>query len=292
MLEVYDSVESSVGRLLGENSRRSIVKRRILVGMSFLGIALSLAGGLARTAPQQPQQAPGADAAMEIALIAPTGARMSVEQLAPGFEAKTGYKIKGTFGVSGIMKKKVIDGEPFDVTILLMPIADALATGNLDESSIRPMARVPIAMAIKKGAPKPDVSTPETLKQTLLAANGIGYLHGVPGALSGTLVDDMLNKLGITDQILPKVKSAGTKQVVASAAKGDVDFALAFQPEINDPGVDIVGPLPAMLVPPAPMVGALSSHTKNPAIAKQLLDYLTTPAAKAVYISMGMLPAS
>jgi ABC-type molybdate transport system substrate-binding protein len=56
--------------------------------------------------------------------------------------------------------------------------------------------------------------------------------------------------------------------------------------------VDIVGPLPAMLVPPAPMVGALSSHTKNPAIAKQLLDYLTTPAAKAVYISMGMLPAS
>ena len=102
------------------------------------------------------------------------------------------------------------------------------------------------------------------------------------------LVDDTLNKLGITDQILPKVKPGGPGAVV----KGDVDFALAFQNEINDPGVEIVGPLPAAVSTPAPMVVVLSTHAKNPAIAKQLLEYLATPAAKAVYKSMGMVPAS
>ena len=264
------------------------MKRRTLVGLGFLGIALLLACGLAWTAPRQPQQAPGTDAGKEIILVAPTGARMSIEQLAPGFEAKTGYKIKGTYAASGAIKKKVIDGEPFDLSILLMPIADALATGNLAESSLRPLGSVPIALAIKKGAAKPDVSTLEALKQSLLAAKAVSYPHGAPGALSAVLVDDMLNKLGITDQVLPKVKPGGTGAVV----KGDVDFALAFQPEINDPGVDIVGPLPAAASTPAPMVGVISSHAKNPDIAKALLDYLATPAAKAVYKSMGMVPAS
>jgi molybdate transport system substrate-binding protein len=276
------------GRLLNENFRRLIVKRRILMSMSFLGIVLLLAGGLAWPSPRQPQQASGEDAAMEIVLIAPTGARMSIEELAPGFEAKTGYKIKGTYAASGLIKKKVIDGDSFDVSLLLMPIADALATGNLVESSVKPLASVPIALAIKKGAPKPDVSTPEALKQTLLSAKAISYPHGAPGALSAVLVDNTLNKLGITDQILPKVKPGGTGAVV----KGDVDFALAFQNEINDPGVEIDGPLPAAVSTPAPMVGAISSHAKNPAIAKQLLEYLATPAAKAVYKSMGMVPAS
>jgi molybdate transport system substrate-binding protein len=261
------------------------VTKRILTSMSILGIALLLAAGLARTAPRPPQQASGEDAAMEIVLLAPTGARMSVEQLAPAFEAKTGYKIKGTFAASGLIKKKVIDGESFDLSILLMPIADALKTGNLVESSITPLANVPIALAIKRGAPKPDVSTPEALKQTLLAAKAISYPHGAPGALSGVLVDATLDKLGITDQILPKVKPGGNGAVV----KGDVDFALAFQNEINDPGVEIDGPLPAAVSTPAPMVAVLSSHTKNAAIAKQLLEYLATPAAKAVYKSNGML---
>jgi molybdate transport system substrate-binding protein len=218
---------------------------------------------------------------MEITLIAPTGARLSVEQLAPAFEAKSGYKIKATFAASGLIKKKVIDGESFDLSILLMPIADALTTGNLVESSVTPLASVPIALAIKKGAPKPDISTPEELKRTLLAAKAISYPHGAPGALSGVLVDDTLNKLGITDQILPKVKPGGIGAVV----KGDVDFAFSFD-------VEIVGPLPAAVSTPAPMVAVLSSHAKNPAIAKQLLEYLSTPAAKAVYKSHGMIPAN
>jgi molybdate transport system substrate-binding protein len=285
--EVYDAGASSAGPLLDETFRRLIVKRRILVMVSFLGIALLLTGGLAWTAPRQPKQASGEDAAKEVVLIAAVGDNTSVDQMAPDFEAKTGYKIKVTYAVSGMIKKKVIDGEPFDVAILLMPIADALATGNLVESSVSPMAGMPIAMVMKKGAPMPDVSTPEALKRTLLAAKGISYPHGTPGALAGILTDAMMTKLGILDQMVPKIMRGGIKGV----AKGDLDFALLFQPEARDPGIEIV-PLPASVQPVAQMVGAISAHSKNPAIAKQLLDYLSTPAAKAVYISKGMRPAS
>jgi molybdate transport system substrate-binding protein len=255
--------------------------------VGFLGIALLLPVGLAWTAPGQPKQASGEDAAKEVVLIAAVGANTSVDQMAPDFEAKTGYKIKVTYAVSGMIKKKVITGEPFDVAILLLPIADALATGNLVESSVSPLAGVPVAMVIKKGAPKPDVSTPEALKQTLLAANGISYPHGTPGALDGILIDGMMTKLGILDQVVPKIKPGGVKAV----AQGDLDFAFLFQPEARDPGIEIV-PLPASIQPVAQMVGAISSHSKNPDIAKQLLDYLSTPAAKAVYLSKGMRPAS
>jgi molybdate transport system substrate-binding protein len=285
--EVYDAGETSAGPLLDETFRRLIVKRRILVMVSFLGIALLLTGGLAWTAPRQPKQASGEDAAKEVVLIAAVGDNTSVDKMAPDFEAKTGYKIKVTYAVSGMIKKKVIDGEPFDVAILLMPIADALATGNLVESSVSPMAGMPIAMVMKKGAPKPDVSTPEALKQTLLAAKGISYPHGTSGAFAGILTDGMMTKLGILDQMVPKIKPGG----ITGVAKGDLDFAFLFQPEARDPGIEIV-PLPASVQPVAQMVGAISSHSKNPAIAKQLLDYLSTPAAKAVYISKGMRPAS
>jgi molybdate transport system substrate-binding protein len=260
------------------------VKRRTLIGIGSLTVVLFVVGTLAWTAQRQ---AAGASA-NEIVLIAPTGARPSVEKLAPAIEAKAGAKINGTYAASGLIKKRVIDGDSFDVALLLMPIADALATGNLVENSMKPLASVPVALVAKKGAPKPDISTPEGLKQALLAAKSVSYPHGAAGALSAVMVDDALGKLGILEAILPKVKPGGA----AAVAKGDVDYALVFQNEVNDPGVEIVGPLPAALSTPAPMVGLLSAHAKNPAAAKALLDYLASPAAKAVYKTMGMQPAS
>jgi molybdate transport system substrate-binding protein len=261
------------------------VKRRIFVGGSVLGAALLLAGGSAWTAPRQ---AAGGDAAKEIVLIAPTGLHMSVDQLAPDFTAKTGYTIKGTYAASGLIKKKVISGDAFDVAILLLPIDDAFPSGNLVQSSVKPLGSVPIALAVKKGAPQPDISTPDALKQTLLAAKVIAYPHGAPGAASALSVDDTLNKLGISDQILPKVKMGGA----ANVAKGDADYALAFQNEITDPGVDIVGPLPAAVSTPTPIVVVISSHATNPEVAKALEEFLASSNAKAVYKSKGMIPAS
>lgn len=255
--------------------------------MSFLGIALVLTSLLAWTAPH-PQQASSGEV-KEITVIGPTGMRASIEELAPAFKAKTGYDIKGTFAASLAEKKRVIDGEAFDVPIVMEPADDVLASGTVVGSSVHVLANVPIALAIKKGAPKPDISTPEAVKKTLLEAKAISYPHGNAGALSAVIIDQALDKLGISDQVLPKVKAGGG---TANVVKGDVDFSLAFQSEITDPNVDIVGPLPASVAPPAPAVAFLSSHAKDPAIAKVLLDFLASSEAKAVYKAHGMIPAS
>src|SRR5580704_11622881 len=129
------------------NSWRRIVKRHTFVVMSLSGIALLLAG-VAWTAPRPAQEASSGDMAKEITVIGPTGMRLSIEELAPAFEAKTGYKIKGTFGASGNMKKRVMDGEVFDVPILLPPMDDALASGTVVGSSMHSLASVPIALAV------------------------------------------------------------------------------------------------------------------------------------------------
>jgi len=253
------------------------------------GILLLLAGGLAWTAPRAQQTAAGGDAAKEIVLIAPTGLRASLEKVIPDFESTSGYKVNATILNSGLVKKKVIDGEAFDVAVLIEPIDDALATGNLDKKSLKPVATVAVGVGVKKGAPKPDVSTPEAFKKALLEAKSIGYPHGTPGAYSAIMVDEALAKLGITDQIMPKVKQGGAAAVV----KGDVEIALYFTNELLDPGIEIAGPIPPAVRQPASIVGLVSAHPKNSAGAKKLLDYLnSSAAAKAAYKANAMMPAS
>jgi molybdate transport system substrate-binding protein len=232
--------------------------------MTIVGVMLLLACGLAWPAAREPQQASGANAAKEVSLFAPTGLRASIEKVTSDFDAKSGYKINATIANSGLIKKRVMDGEAFDLAVLLMPLDDAFATGNLDKNSLKSLATVAVGVAVKKGAPKPDISTPEAFKKSLLAAKSIGYPHGTPGAYSAIMVDDALAKLGITEQIMPKVKQGGA----AALLKGDVDIALYFYNELLDPGIEIVGPIPAALTKPASIVGIISAHPKNPGARK------------------------
>src|SRR5258706_1123558 len=112
----------------------------------------------------------GARAQTEITLIAPGGIRTSIEKLIPGFEQKTGYKVNATFGSGGGTKKQVIQGDVFDVPIVQPPLPDVLASGNVVESTATPLASVAVGVAVKKGAPKPDISNTEAVKKMLLSA--------------------------------------------------------------------------------------------------------------------------
>src|SRR5580658_5713311 len=111
----------------------------------------------------------------EITLIAPGGIRDAVEQLIPGFTAKTGHKVKATFGSGLGTKKQVASGEAFDVPILQPPYPEVLASGNVVTKSAVTLASVSVGIAVKKGAPKPDISTPEKVKQLLLSAKSIAF---------------------------------------------------------------------------------------------------------------------
>jgi molybdate transport system substrate-binding protein len=233
----------------------------------------------------------GVLAQTEVTLIAPGGIRTSIEQLIPGFEQKTGYKVKATFGSGGGTKKQVIQGDPFDVPIVQPPFQEVLASGNVVPSTQTALASVSVGVAVRKGAPKPDISTPEAVKKMLLASKSISYPDASGGAAAGVSFNETLKKLGIAEQLQPKIKLAqGGAGAMALAAKGEVEVGLTFMSEMADPGIDIVGPLPKEISPPTVLVGFVSTHAKDPAAAKALLDYLSSPEAAAIYKAQGMQP--
>lgn len=232
-----------------------------------------------------------AHAQSEITLIAPGGIRDAIEQLIPGFEKKTGRKVKATFGSGLGTKQQVAKGEAFDVPVVQPPYPEVLASGNVVEKSATPLASVALGLAVRQGAPKPDVSTPEAVKRTLLAAKSVSYPNASGGAAAGVTFDAMLKKLGIAQQMEPKLKRAqGGARAMEMVAKGEVEIGLTFVSEMGEPGIDIVGALPKDIAPPTQLVGFVSAHAKDPAAAKALLQYLSAPEAAAAYRAQRMEP--
>ena len=159
----------------------------------------------------------------EVTLIAPGGIRAAIEQLIPAFEKKTGIKVKPTFGSGLGTKKQVASGEPFDVPIVQPPYPEVLASGNVVAASAKPLASISIGVAVKKGAPKPDISTPEAVKKMLLAAKSVAYPNPAGGAAAGVAFDATLKQLGIAEQMEPKLKRAqGGAGAMTMAANGEV----------------------------------------------------------------------
>ena len=227
----------------------------------------------------------------EVTLIAPGGIKAAIEQLIPGFEKKTGIKVKPTYGSGLGTKKQVASGEAFDVPIVQPPFPEVLASGNVVQSSAKTLASISIGVAVKKGMPKPDISTPEAVKKMLLAAKSVGYPNPSGGAAAGVAFDATLKQLGIAEQMEPKLKRAqGGAGAMVMAANGEVEIGLTFMSEMENPGIDIVGPLPKEIAPPTTLVGFVSAHAKDPAAAKKLLDYLSSHEAAAAYKAQHMTP--
>ena len=227
----------------------------------------------------------------EVTVIGPGGVRAAVEQLIPGFEKKTGYKVKATFGSGLGTKAQVARGEVFDVPIVQPPYPEVLASGNVIKDSARPLATVAVGIAVKQGTPKPDISSPEAVKRALLAAKSVSYPNAKGGAAAGVSFEETLKKLGIADQIEPHLKRAqGGANAMKMVASGEAEIGLTFLSEMDEPGIEIVGPLPKSISTPTSLVGFLSTHAHDPAAAKALLDYLSSPEAAAVYKAQHMQP--
>jgi molybdate transport system substrate-binding protein len=230
-------------------------------------------------------------AQQEITLIAPGGIRAAIEQLIPGFEKKTGYKVKATFGSGLGTKAQITKGEPFDVPIAQPPYPELLASGNVVKDSAKPLATIALGVAVKQGAPKPDLSTADAVKKALLGAKSVSYPNAAGGAAAGVTFDATIKKLGIGDQLEPKLKRAqGGAAAMQMVAKGEAEIGLTFLSEMETPGIEPVGPLPKDIAPPTSLVGFVSTHAKDPKAAKALLDYLSSPEAAAAYKAQHMQP--
>jgi molybdate transport system substrate-binding protein len=227
----------------------------------------------------------------EVTLIAPGGIREAMEQMIPGFEKKSGYKVKRIFGTGLVTKKQVASGDAFDVAVVQPPYPAVIASGNALDSTATPLASSAVGVAVRHGTPAPDISTPDAVKRMLLAAKSVAYPSAAIGAAAGVSFDETLKRLGIFDQVQAKVKpSAGGKAAMVMAAKGEVEIGVTFLSEMDVPGIDVLGPLPREISTATSFVGLISSHSKNPTAAKVLLDYISSPAAMAVYKKNRMDP--
>jgi molybdate transport system substrate-binding protein len=241
----------------------------------------------------------GAYAQSEITLLMPGPVgRDLVPKLVAGFENKTGNKVKVTFAQGSRdsapwgTKQLVARGQALDVSVMFAPFPEALASGNIDPHSATTIARLVLALSVRKGAPKPDISTPAAVKKTLLAAKSISIVDPAQGTL-GYQAMEALKKLGIAEQVKDKLKAVpGSGDAEAAVAKGETDLCLG--PELSDrldDGVDRVGGLPKGASTPVDIVGFVSTHAKDPKAAKALLEYLRSPEAEAAYKAAGMEPA-
>ena len=230
--------------------------------------------------------------AQEVTLVAPGGMRCALDRMAQNFDGKTGHPFKVTIGSGGTTHQQVVHGEPFDVPIVQPPYQDVIDSGNVVTSSETPLATVPIVVVVRKGDPKPDISTPDAVKHLLLAAKSISYPDGAGGmgGAAGVSFDQTLTKLGIFEEMKPKVKRIKGVSLMHLLTNGDIDFAVSFASEINDPGVEVVGQLPRDISTPTSLVGFLSAHAKSPEAAKALLSYLSSPDAAVAYKACGMQP--
>ena len=167
--------------------------------------------------------------AAEIKLLEGNALHAVMDELGPQFEKATGDKISATIGTSAQLKARVDSNEAFDAIILTKGLLDQLATqGKVADSPRAPIAHVGIGVAIRKGAPKPDISTVDAFKQAMLNAKSIGYVDNTP---TGAALKAIFAKLGISDQVNPKLKPL-TIQAADAVAKGDVEIGMTQVSEI------------------------------------------------------------
>jgi molybdate transport system substrate-binding protein len=226
----------------------------------------------------------GAHAQGEITLLSPNPIKETVDKLVADFEAKSGVKVKITYGSGVGTRKTVAEGKALDVTLLFAPFDDALKTGNVVQSSATVVARLRLAIAVKKGAPKPDISTVAAVKNTLLDAKSIISVDPIQGSVGGaTLL--ALDKMGITNQVEPKIKWVpGGGEVQTSVARGETEIALGpYLSDMRNPGLNVVGALPPEAATPVDITGFLSTTVTDPKAAQALLAYLKSAEAAPVW---------
>jgi molybdate transport system substrate-binding protein len=233
--------------------------------------------------------------AAEIKLFCTTALNKAMEELAPAFERANGHKLAMTFASAASLAKRIAEGEAADVAIVSAPAVDDL----IKQGRMAPGGRVDIAksgmgVAVRAGAAKPDISSTEAFKRTLLSAKAIAASNPAGGGASGTHFAAVLERLGIADAVKSKLKySGGGLGGLAGTlvANGEAEIGVQQISELMAAGgVDIVGPLPAELQNTTQFSAGIPVNAKAPDAGKALIAFLTTPAGRKVLKAKGLEP--
>jgi molybdate transport system substrate-binding protein len=227
--------------------------------------------------------------AAEIKVLSTQATEQAYRELVPQFEHASGHKVTTTFTGTLDANKRLAAGETYDLLIMSSPSIDEhIKAGKVVSGSRVDLAKSGVAVAVRAGAPKPDISTSEALKKTLLAAKSIGYSTGP----SGNYVIGLFQRMGIADEIKPKLKQTPTGVFVASIiASGEAELGFQQVSElIAAPGVDYVGPLPTDIQHMTVFSSGIMAGAKEVDAAKALVKFITAPAAAAAFKKRGMEP--
>ena len=243
----------------------------------------------------------------EITLLAVGPMRAPTQKIVSNFEAKTGYKVKVTFGNGADTRRMVAKGQTLDVNLIVAPFPGAIASGTIIPGSATTVTSSLTAVGVPKGRPHPDISTPAAVKKALLAAKSIGY-EDPDFTAAGEGPWEALNKLGIADQVAAKsqvelgpgaqgISPTATNNATKTSKRlenGDIDIGLLMLSDMlpEKDKYDIVGVLPRKICTPVPVVGFIATHASDPARAKELLQYLASPDAQAIWKEAGYEPHS
>src|SRR5258705_9371363 len=243
-------------------------------------VAILLSGALVMTSVSSLQAA-------ELKVIAGGSMTASMNALAPPFEKTTGHKLSIHFDSTPNIITRVNSGTPFDVVVVPVDVfKDAAAKARFAPGPTIDIARVGYGVAIRAGAPKPDISTPDALKKTLLAAQSIA---SVPASAAGAYVTKVFERLGIADEMKAKTKvQAGPPQIAPAVAKGEAELGVFLTNVLIAPGVELADPFPGDLQQELVFTSAVAADSKEASAAKALIDYLKTPPATAVIKAAGM----
>lgn len=233
--------------------------------------------------------APGSGVQAAELKVLGTGAHTGAfKELIPQFEQATGHKVTAEYAATPQVMKKIQEGAPFDVVVMIdTPMKDPANQQHFASGPRPPISSVGLGAAVRAGAPKPDISTPEAFKQTLLKAKSVAIL---PESINGKHFLAVFDRLGIAEEMQAKIKPQNAPPDVAQAvAKGEAELALfVTNVLIGVPGVDYAGPVPPQFDQNLVFAAAVSAKAKEPEAAKAFIQHLTTPAAGAVMKANGM----
>jgi molybdate transport system substrate-binding protein len=227
----------------------------------------------------------------ELVVFSTIGVRSAAEQLFAQFDTASGHKLAVTWGTAPMLVKRIEDGDTADVVVLSRAGIDALQKqGKIAPGSDVILASSGVGVAVKAGAPKPDISTAEALKRTLLAAKSIAYSEPSAGGASGVYFAKLLERMGIAEQMKPKTKYPPPGGFSANLLMtGEAELAVQQKPELlHVAGAEIIGLLPGDLNVVTEFAAAVMAGCKNSDAAKSLIKMLQSPDAVAVFQSKGL----
>jgi molybdate transport system substrate-binding protein len=255
------------------------------ISANFRKLALGFATALLLT---------GSATAAEVRVMISGGLTAAYNALVPEFERSTGNKVLTAYGPSmgttvNAIPVRLERGEPADVLIMVgYALGDLVKQGKVVADSRIDLVKSPIGIAVRSGAPKPDISSAEAVKRMLLTAKSIAYSDSASGVYVST---EMFERLGITDAMKDKAKKIPAEPVAGVVARGDAEIGFQQISEMLPvAGVDIVGQLPPELQKITVFSAGVATASREPDAGKALIRFLASPAASAAIIKSGMEP--